>query len=353
MIVQSRKVMRRSWLGLGKTPVYEVTAAVDTLDDGAPVGVRDEPVRLPASAARLYALSQQMMDAEHGTVARPLVAKQVGQILGRKPTVEQIELPPQLTALQERLLSQGLDRAVAESISHQLCFELNEEEVQSWNVVAAAASRQLGRKLQTVEAIDGGEEGPVVIFVVGPTGAGKTTTIAKLAAMFTVQSGARVGLVTSDTLRVGAISQLQAFADILGLPMQVAYSPAELAKAVRRQSSADVILVDTAGFDSKRGSQERLAGFVEAAGRCLVLLAISSTTKEADALAAVVEIDHLPVHGLIFTKIDETRGYGSVFNIAGRTGLPAYYVTTGQTVPDDIELASGERISARLLGMQA
>lgn len=350
MILQSRRVMRKNWLGFGTTPAYEITAALDSLDDGAPAVGHDKPVQLPASAARLYALNKQLMASGLKTAETTVEQERP---LDDESKKNKASLSPQLTALVDRFRSQGLDEHIAQTIVKQLDFELTERDAQDWGVVAEAAARQLERQITTVDTIDGGEDGPVIIFVIGPTGVGKTTTIAKLAAMFTAESEARVSLATSDTFRIGAISQLQAFADILGLPLDVAYSPTELMRSVRRQSAADVILIDTSGYSRNSVTKERLAEYVHAAGRCLVLLAISSTTKQEDALSALEELDGVPVHGLIFTKLDETNGYGSIFNVVNRTGLPAYYMTTGQSVPDDLELASAGRLSARLLGMQA
>ncbi|HEU5315382.1 MAG TPA: flagellar biosynthesis protein FlhF, partial [Chloroflexota bacterium] len=174
---------------------------------------------------------------------------------------------------------------------------------------------------------------PAVIVLVGPTGVGKTTTLAKLASHYAFTEGKQVALVTTDTFRIAAAQQLGTYAEILELPLEVVYRPEEIPAAVGRHMSADVILVDTPGCgqqdDVKIGE---LSAFVEstlsAVPDAVVLLTLAAPTKLRDLLHIQRGFSPLPVRGLIFTKLDETNAYGPVVSLAARTRKPVYFLTT-------------------------
>ena len=196
---------------------------------------------------------------------------------------------------------------------------------------------------------------PKVVFFIGPTGVGKTTTIAKIASHYKVGQGKNVALATSDTYRIAATDQLQIYANILGIPMTVVYSADELNEALRNYHDYDMVLVDTAGFSHKNKTQRQelsdLMGGLDDTYDRESYLVISATTKYRDLSEIVDSYKEIAKeYKLIFTKLDETLSYGNLFNIRMRTGADMSYLTMGQNVPDDIEIFNAQRIVKHLLG---
>jgi flagellar biosynthesis protein FlhF len=187
--------------------------------------------------------------------------------------------------------------------------------------------------------------GRQVVGFFGPTGVGKTTSIAKIAADASIRYGRKVGLITTDTYRIAAVEQLAAYADILELPLEVAAGSAELTKKLKALRSCDMILVDTAGRNPKDDDAIRqLADDLEpgaVATRMLCLAAGTSPRTLAEVLRAFKPV---AVGELVITKMDECVGHGSILNAHLRTGLPLTYFATGQRVPEDFEPASAERL---------
>ncbi len=191
---------------------------------------------------------------------------------------------------------------------------------------------------------------PLTIAFVGPTGVGKTTTIAKLAATYKLRLNRRVGMITADTYRIAAVDQLRTYANIIGLPVKVAMTPQELTNAVASFAGYDVLLVDTAGrsqHDVNRLTE--LSQFIAAAAPHELHLVVSAAMAEAVTLATVERFRPIGPDRMIVTKLDEAVGFGSLVSIAAASGLRISHVTTGQEVPDDIELADAGRLARLVL----
>jgi flagellar biosynthesis protein FlhF len=184
------------------------------------------------------------------------------------------------------------------------------------------------------------------IAFVGPTGAGKTTTLAKAAARAQLDHGRRVHLVTIDTYRIGAVPQLASYAEILGVPLEVAHTPAELGRALERARDADLVFIDTVGRSPSGPGVEGLAGFLDAAGADDVLLTLSVTTRLADSLRAAARYSRLGPNRLCLTKLDETDYHAGIPVLSESTGLPLTWLTNGQSVPEDLEQAEPARIQS-------
>ncbi len=213
-------------------------------------------------------------------------------------------------------------------------------------------------KLGTPTRIKAGEKKPKVVFFIGPTGVGKTTTIAKIASKFKVEEGKKVGLITADTFRMAAANQLQTYANILGVPLNVIYSADELLdtvkKQVRENQDLDVILVDTIGFSHKNEEQRSdTKKLINALGDTYendVYLVLSATTKYKDLVDIVDSYRAFTDFNLIFTKLDETKCLGNIYNMKLYTAASLSYITTGQNVPDDIEIVNAQKLVKQLLG---
>lgn len=210
-------------------------------------------------------------------------------------------------------------------------------------------------KLGQTKEIEVSEEQPKYVFFIGPTGVGKTTTIAKIASNLKIQKKAKVGLITSDTYRIAAVEQLRTYANILGIPLKVVYSEEEMAEAKEEYKDYDIVLIDTAGRSHKNAEQtediEHLVKVVPEEERD-VYLVLSTTTKYRDLVKITETYSKLGKYNLIFTKLDETCCIGNILNIKMLTGVALSYSTSGQNVPDDIEKINAQKIAKQLLGGQ-
>ena len=191
----------------------------------------------------------------------------------------------------------------------------------------------------------------MVVALIGPTGVGKTTTIAKLAASFKFVNGYDVGLVTLDTYRIAAVQQLKTYADIIGIPVNVILTPDELREARETFAEKDIVLVDTAGRSQRNAEKmEELKLFLEAGDFDQVHLVISSTVGESSLDEIMERFAPLATDHMILTKLDEGTCPGHTLRTVLKSGKSLSYLTTGQEVPDDIESAEAERFASIVLG---
>jgi len=198
------------------------------------------------------------------------------------------------------------------------------------------------------EPISGYQNTPQLVALVGPTGSGKTTTIAKLAARLE-ERGKNVGLVTIDGYRIAAVEQLKIYAGLLNVPLKVALTPDELVTAINGFSSKDVVFIDTAGHSQRDGRRlEELESFLGEGMRIENHLVLSAAADKDALDEAVRNFGRLPLSSLIFTKLDESVKPGVVISQNLKTGLPVAYCATGQKVPEDIESFSAKTMAARL-----
>jgi flagellar biosynthesis protein FlhF len=199
--------------------------------------------------------------------------------------------------------------------------------------------------------------GPKLVALVGPTGVGKTTTIAKLAAHFKLREHKRVGLITIDTYRIAAVDQLRAYADILSLPLQVVLTPEEMSMAVELMRDLDVVLIDTSGrSQNDAGKLADLRTFLDAAraaaGEAAGLethLVLSCTSHPLQLLQVAEKFGAMGVDRVVFTKLDEAVGLGVILNVSHRLNLRLSYLTTGQDVPEDMEIGHRRRVAELIL----
>ncbi|MBN8597047.1 MAG: flagellar biosynthesis protein FlhF [Planctomycetes bacterium] len=248
------------------------------------------------------------------------------------------------------------DRLVSATLASELVGEvrdaLDQSELDDESVVRSMLLTRLAARIRVTGGLTPppSTAGTLVIGVVGPTGVGKTTTIAKIAATYKLRHGKRVGLITCDTYRIAAVDQLRTYANIIGLPLKVALTPMEVTSAKAQLADCDVLLVDTPGrapSDQKR--LDELRRFVDAAAPRETHLALAACAAEGVMRSAARAFGKLGPDRVLLTKVDEADTLGPAFNVLSELNLPLACVTTGQEVPDDMEGASAERFARWVL----
>lgn len=225
----------------------------------------------------------------------------------------------------------------------------------SINEIVAVLYRIISNLLGKPEPLKFREDGkPTVIAFVGPTGVGKTTTLAKIAAHYSIHENKKVGLITADTYRIAAVEQLKTYAEIMGMPVIVVYSPDEIKEAINRHSDKDIIFIDTAGRSHRNKQQfEELKRLMDICQPDEIYLLINSSTSMKNCRNIIKNYEFLKEYKLIFTKADETPMMGIILNVRHLTGRKLSYLTTGQSVPDDIEVVDIAKVTKKLLGSMA
>lgn len=249
-----------------------------------------------------------------------------------------------------------LENEVNEHYSNQLLDEVDKvmRTATSLDYILSTIYQKMILKLGQPRTIVTGKRKPKVIFFVGPTGVGKTTTIAKLASKLKMEQHKKVALLTADTYRIAAAEQLRTYANILDTPLSIIYSVQELRSSITKMIESDFILVDTAGFSHKNEEQrmdmKQLVESIDGDYEKEVFLVVSATTKYRDLTQIADSYKEIADYRLIFTKLDETSAYGNIYNLKQYTGAELSYVTAGQNVPDDISIFDTQKIVRNLLG---
>lgn len=282
------------------------------------------------------------------TLERPAIREIPPKAEEREPA--SVTVPKVLQTFHGNLLKSEVEaefaRKIIEGVSAKVGVNPNLNETAS--VLYSMISGTLG-KPETIQAKQNGR--PTVAIFVGPTGVGKTTTLAKIAANLLLNQKKTVGMITADTYRIAAVEQLKTYAEILGIPVSVVYSPGEISEAIAQHADKDIILIDTAGRSHRNKAQfEELKGLIAASGADEVFLVLSATTSIRNCREILSNYDFLKDYKLIFTKTDEAPVLGIVFNVRYLTGKKLSYITNGQSVPDDIEIANIDKITKNLMG---
>ena len=260
-------------------------------------------------------------------------------------------LPSALFEMYTDLIEADLEERVAQEFIEHLRSETTID-LDDPSAMRAEIARLVENEIHVTGPLQTSAGGGRVVALVGPTGVGKTTTIAKLAANYRLRENKTVGLITVDTYRIAAVEQLRTYAEIIDLPMEVVSTPREMREALQRMKSLDLVLMDTAGRSPRDEVriQELKAMLTEAnpAEVHLVLSAVGgakSLTTTAERFATV------GTTAMIITKLDEATGLGNLLSVVRGCGLPISYVTDGQNVPDDIQVAQKHSLAQQILGL--
>ncbi len=273
----------------------------------------------------------------------------LSMLISSKDYFSQLQVQQPLAEIYHTLLTRGLDEKQTFLLLRKTLSEAKEGPLRKKDIVDAFCQQLLGRvHLSNPFRGDALARSKGFTFL-GPTGVGKTTTLAKLAAHLKIKRRLDVALISLDTYRIGAVDQLQHYAEILNVPMAVAQTSQELAKARDQFKHYDVVLIDTIGknFLHKQHLQDLLT-IMNGAEGIQHLLVLSATAKDEDLRQTIRQFGAIKVQSLIFTKLDETLSPGSMFNQLLRFSHPLSYLGIGQCVPEDIRLASHKNLLAFL-----
>lgn len=379
VIMNVRSVKKKGLSGLLGAKQVEVTVALEE-DKDSLNGVRREPlpaaaqlqeeVKATQTAAKVVSESSQNIEKKLDSLQTLLVNRlRQEEVKSESPAAEEepvlreesneMEAAEEPMGEQEKfirlLYNTMLENEVDEKNANQIIedVEKNKKPNMPFDYILANVYQKMILKFGRAEGIQPAEKGPKTLFFIGPTGVGKTTTIAKIASYYCVEQKKKVVLLTADTYRIAAAEQLRTYANILEVPFRVIYSEEEVKNAIQDFKDYDYIFIDTAGHSHRNDELLEKAGHLLNAARqvseCQAFLVISATTKYKDLMKIATNYREITDYQLIFTKLDETAALGNLMNLRLFTGAPIAYITCGQNVPDDIEQFNPQKTVKNLL----
>lgn len=344
VILSARSLRKdRGIFGTFRKPFVEVTAAKDYIEnesDNANIIKRKTMVRMnqPSQTDQGNLNDKKgLMHTIHGGIKTFKIQ--------RNPTVEKqvapLEMSKKLLSMQQLMLAQGVNRNFAMDLIDEVSKTVIGNNSSEDEDIKAGLTRILDKKGLAAGGITTEQGKQKIVVFIGPTGVGKTTTIAKLAVVEALEKKKKVALISFDNLRIAAVEHLKVYAKIIGVPIEAAFNNDEFKDILKKFRNKDLILVDTAGMSQKNVREIHvLSRLFDKLHSVEIHLLLSATTKENDLLDILERFKIFPIHRLIFTKIDESTSYGNILNQVIRTKIPVSYFTNGQQVPEDIENAS-------------
>ncbi|QHA93878.1 flagellar biosynthesis protein FlhF [Bacillus sp. N1-1] len=338
VILNTKKVKVGGIFGLFRKQRLEVLAALD--EEKVAKEETEFATLLQSEKKRREEAPERVEEQKPKVDKQPVEAD--AQVLGELKSMKEImmqmmeneRLPKQLKQVQAFLETQEFSQAIRSSVMAELLIKsksypsYTKEDAFTW------MRQEFVKRIKNYPSIR--SEPKKIRCFVGPTGVGKTTTIAKIAGNLLLKERQSVGLITSDTYRIAAVEQLRTYADILGIPMEVVQSPADLGQSLERLSSCDIILMDTAGRNYQQYSYITQLETLLSGQEMSITLMLSLTHRYSDMKLIADNFHSLGVSEVIMTKMDETTVRGPIFNFMEDYNLPITILTTGQNVPDDL-----------------
>lgn len=351
LILNTKKVKKGGLFGLFQKEKLEVIAAVESKAgdsaksqpaNGRPVPVFAEP--------KTEELAPKPLREDAGSETNDLIAelKSIKQFMMH--VIEEDRLPDVLKPLSGRLEEQGVKKEVQSEILAKLMVLIDKNPAATEGEIQEAARMEMIRLISAHQKAPASKNPDIVCFI-GPTGVGKTTTIAKIAADYMLREDKKVGLITSDTYRIAAVEQLKTYAGILNIPIQVVESFDDLVKAMAELSDCDIVLMDTAGRNYQQKQYiDDLEQLLSSKANVQINLVLSLTSKFEDMKRIIENFKTIQMDQLILTKKDETSSAGAMLNLIYRYSIPVRFIANGQNVPDDLLVATPELIADFVLG---
>lgn len=339
--------------------VKEAVSRVSTLVTADLEKEKQEERKDSAIEEKLDSL-HSLLEKQITTAPQPKTEKEDEKAVSKAPNAEEksevSNVEPELLKFMKLLYNTMIENEVNEKVANAIIDETRKASKPGmpFDYALANTYQKMILKFGTPKGITPANKGPKVVFFIGPTGVGKTTTIAKIASKFTVEENKKVALLTADTYRIAAAEQLRTYANILEVPFRVIYSVEEVEQALEDFAAYDYILVDTAGHSHQNETQrEQMNAFIHSVDGLAekeTFLVLSATTKYRDLISIADTYSSMTDYKLIFTKLDETTTLGNLLNLKLHTGTTISYVTDGQNVPDDIAPFNPQKTVKLLLG---
>lgn len=354
VIISQRAIRKPGFIGFFSPKIVEITATVETLQ-------KNKNFTDSSNISNVFKKDQDNYEEDKGIRKE---VEEMKSILNAYIKVKNNELKQE----QEKKIDEKIDNSVMnddikflkyieeklsdmdmpKSIIKDIKKDLKDRKVELLS--EKDADKFIRKFIENYIAVDESEVSGIVALV-GPTGVGKTTTIAKLAGNLALIKRKKVGLITVDTYRIGAVEQLRTYAEIMNIKFKVVFSIGEMEEAMESMKDCDVILIDTTGRSSKNTMQVmELKAYIDKANVNSSYLVVSATTKEKDIDIISEGFLALNYKGVILTKLDETSTYGALINLCKKTKVPIKYITFGQSVPEDIKVPSKKEIIDIILG---
>ena len=349
----------RKIFGTQKEALVEITAAIDSNDNSLKkddyrerkkIDYQDRPDMIDIqSSLRKKSIARRFRDP-----FRAFKKITLHKEVNKEAKVEKrLEHERQLTILTEKFIAQGMNKQPALELAGKINQRLPLSKIALDVDLQEYLSGFFDRKNFVSKPLDIAEDGKKIVALVGPTGMGKTTTIAKLAMVYAVKMNKRVAVITLDKYRIGAIEQLGIYARITGIPMESVSCRDELITALDSFEQYDLILIDTPGIGQREPDKlKELKQYFRNIDFCAIYLTLSASTQTADLVEMADNFKTIPIHSYIFTKLDESRFCGNILNLLFCTKTPVSYFTSGQQVPDDICEASTDLLVNFLLNKE-
>ncbi len=343
VILNSKIVHDGGFLGLFKKRKIEVLAAIDPSTASHSTiptkknKFKEAPIKQPTSPGADTAVLDEVREI-----------KKWIQTHGGKESIFQGELQDIYQLLIENEVKESFAFEIVESVAKRM-----DDSSASRERVLSEIQEEINQALTNCGNFGGDSFKKRYIHLVGPTGVGKTTTIAKLAAHAVLTQGKKVAFITTDTYRIAAIEQLKTYSKILNIPIEVAYNLEDYKKSIEKFASYDLVLVDTAGRNFKdKKYVEELSNIIDLDQDIDTFLVLSLTTRSKDMEEIFSQFKNVPIRQVIFTKSDETSTFGSMLNLCKTFQIGVAYITNGQDVPDDIQTASIQDMSRQIIGVE-
>ena len=345
-------------------PQYgSITRTMDALAENRNLSVRNSTENIEKKLDSLQTLLESQLNSRQATgeetgTPRETVSeeKEKKDSEAETPEKKEEEQNPEQDKFIRLLYNKMLDNEMDEKYVNSILEDASKTKKADlpFDYLLANIYQKMVLKFGKSEGITPSADGPRIVLFIGPTGVGKTTTIAKLAGKYCVEDKKKVALLTADTYRIAAAEQLRTYANILETPFRVIYTPEELQTAVKDYWDCDYIFIDTAGRSHQNADQlekmKEMVGALKDPGNYHVFLVLSATTKYRDLQRIADCYGKIADYELIFTKLDETEAVGNLLNMKFYTGAPVAYVTCGQNVPDDMEVFNPQKTVKQILG---
>ena len=373
IILSTRKIKKPGFLGIFKKPFLEVVVAIDDVKENNKKDknskIEEEELKKAILLAKEKVSKQEeekKIELQSGekkeidridkeikelkTLVKEFITKSNETIKPNQEKDDSKNLQNEIT--KKTIEDDIIDYLKDKDITHENSVKLlsRAKEISKKNDISLEEFKKVLFEIidgvfEEIYTIEAEKETNKVFFFVGPTGVGKTTTLAKLAARLSLVDNKKIAFITADTYRIAAVDQLRTYSEILGIPLTVVYEADEIEDAIKKYSDMDYILVDTAGRNHKsKDLESEIKALLNKAGNTEVFLVISLTTTYKDIISIVDSYKFIENYKFIFTKLDEASSLANILNVKLIKENKLSYFTIGQSVPDDIEVASASRI---------